>query len=86
MVEGHCLQAMKIVDHYVNDCFDWLISGKQSVNPLRETISILSGRYKRFTFVPPVVRCIITACKVSKMILLAKAQFIRRTAAVPNLL
>ena len=22
-VEGHCLQAMKIVHHHTNDCFDW---------------------------------------------------------------
>ena len=33
-VEGHCLQAMKIVHHYANSCFDWLISGHQSVNPI----------------------------------------------------
>ena len=55
-VEGHCLQAIKIVHHYANSCFDWLISGHQSVNPPRETISILSGKYKRFTFVHPVLR------------------------------
>ena len=24
--EGHCLQAMKIVHHHANGCFDWLIS------------------------------------------------------------
>ena len=54
MVEGHCLQAMKIVHHYVSGCFDWLISGQQSVNPWREAISILSGKYKRFRFVHPV--------------------------------
>ena len=52
-MEDHCLQAMKIMDHYVNSCFDWVISGNQSVNPLREVISILSGKYKRFTFVHP---------------------------------
>ena len=51
-VEGHhCLQAMKIVHHHANGCFDWLISGQQSVNPSREAISILSGKYKRFTLV-----------------------------------
>ena len=54
-VEGHCFQAMKIVHHYANNCFYWLISGHQSVNPSRGTISILSGKYKRFTFVHPVV-------------------------------
>ena len=54
-VEGHCLQAMKIVHHYANSCFDWLISGHQSVNPSREAISILSGKYKRFAFVHPMV-------------------------------
>ena len=53
-VEGHCLQAMKIVHHYANDCFDWLISGKQSVDPSSEAISILSGKYKRFALVHPV--------------------------------
>ena len=54
VVEGHCLQVMKIVHHYANSCFDWLISGQQSVNPSREVISILSGKYRRFTFVHPV--------------------------------
>ena len=58
-VEGHCLQAMKIVHHHADGYFDWLISGQQSVNPLREAFSILSGEYKRFTFVHP-VRCNIT--------------------------
>ena len=52
-VEGHCLQAMEMVHHHANGCFDWLISGQQSVNPSREAISILSGKYKRFTFVHP---------------------------------
>ena len=47
---------MKIVHHHANGCFDWLISGHQSVNPSREAFSILSGKYKRFTFVHPVVR------------------------------
>ena len=54
VVQGHCLQAMKIVHHYADSCFDWLTSGDQSVNPSREAISILSGKYKRFTFVHPV--------------------------------
>ena len=53
-VEGHCLQAMKVVHHHARDRFDWLISEHQSVNPLREAISILSGKYKRFTFAHPV--------------------------------
>ena len=55
VVEGQCLQAMKIVHYFVSGCFDWLISGQQSDNPLREAISILSGKYKRFTFVHPVI-------------------------------
>ena len=53
-MEGHCLQAMKIVRHHANGRFHWLISEHQSVNPSREAISILSGKYKRFTFVHPV--------------------------------
>ena len=54
-VDGHCLQAMKIVHHYANGRFDWLISEYQSVNPARESVSILSGKHKAFTFVHPVV-------------------------------
>ena len=50
-VGGHCLQAMKIVHDYANDCFDWLISEQQSFNPSREAISTLSGNWKRFTLV-----------------------------------
>ena len=53
VVGGHCLQVMKIVHHYVNGCFDWLIFGQLSVNPWTEAISILSAKYKRFTFVHP---------------------------------
>ena len=53
-VEDHCLQAMKIMHHHANGRFDGLISGQQSVNPSREAISILSGKYRRFTFVHPV--------------------------------
>ena len=53
-MEGHCLQAIKIVHHHANGRFDWLISWHQSVNPSREAISILSGKYKRLTFVHPV--------------------------------
>ena len=54
MVEDHCFHAMKIMHYYANSCFDWLISGHQSFDPSREAISILSGKYKRFTFVHPV--------------------------------
>ena len=54
-VEGHCLQAMKVVHYYASDNFDWLIPEQQNVNPSREAISILSGKYKRFTFVHPVM-------------------------------
>ena len=45
---------MKIVRHHANSRFDWLISGNHSVNLSREAISLLSGKYKRFTFVYPV--------------------------------
>ena len=44
VVEGHCLQAMKIVHYYAIGCFDWLISGQQSNNPSRDAISILSWK------------------------------------------
>ena len=54
-VEGHCLQAMKIVHHHANGRCDWSISEHQSVNPSREAISILSGKYRRFMLVHPVV-------------------------------
>ena len=37
-----------------NGHFNWLISEHQSVNLSREAVSILSGKYKRFTFVHPV--------------------------------
>ena len=52
-LEGHCLEAMKVVHHHANGCFDWLMSEHQSVNPSREATSVLSGKYKRFTFVHP---------------------------------
>ena len=55
VVEGHCHQVMEIVYHHANGCFDKLTSGNQSINPSREAISILSGKYKRFTFVHPVL-------------------------------
>ena len=53
-VEGHCLQAMEIVRHHANSRFNWLVSGHQRVNPSREATSVLSGKYKGFTFVHPV--------------------------------
>ena len=53
VLEGHFLEAMKIVHHHASGRFDWLISEYQSVNPSREAISILSKKYKRFTFVHP---------------------------------
>ena len=46
-VEGHCFQAMKIVHHHANGRFDWLISGHHIVNPSRETIPVLSGKYRK---------------------------------------
>ena len=63
-VEGHCLEAMKILRHHVNGRFDWLISGQQSVNPSREPISILSGNYKRFTIVHPLNNTVISHCSI----------------------
>ena len=54
-VEGQCFQAIKIVRHDANGCFDCLISGHQSVYPSKEAFSILSGKYKRLTFVHPVM-------------------------------
>ena len=53
-VEFHCLEALKIVHHHANGRCDWLVSERQSVDPSREAISILFGKYKRFTFVHPV--------------------------------
>ena len=41
-VEGHCLQAMKIVHHHANGRFDWLISEHQSLNPLKDASSTIS--------------------------------------------
>ena len=54
--EGHCLQAMLIVYHHANGHSDLLTSEHQRVNPWREPISILSRKYKRFTFVHPVTQ------------------------------
>ena len=44
-------------DHHANCCFDWLIAEHKSVSPWTEAIFILSGKYKRFTFVHPVHHC-----------------------------
>ena len=52
-VEGHCLKSIKIVHHHANSRSDWLISGHQSVNPSREALFMLSGKYKTFTYVHP---------------------------------
>ena len=51
VVEGHCLQALKIVHHHGSGGFDWLSSKHQSVNPQRKADSILSVKNKGFTFV-----------------------------------
>ena len=50
-MESHCLLAIIIVHHHANGRFDWLISEQQSIYPLREAISILSEKYKRFKVV-----------------------------------
>ena len=47
--------SMKIVHHDANDRFGWLISEHWSANPSREAIFMLSAKYKRFTFVLPVL-------------------------------
>ena len=51
----------------LNGRFDWLISDHQSVNPSREAIFILSGKYKGFTFVHPVTGLFLFASFVSKV-------------------
>ena len=38
---------------YTNGRLDWLISGHQNAKPSRKAFSILSGKFKRFTFVHP---------------------------------
>ena len=45
--------------HHANGCFDLLIAGDQSVKLSRESISILSEKYKRFWFAHPVITGII---------------------------
>ena len=54
-VEVNCLEAIQIVHHLANGRFDWLIFWHHSVDVSREAISMLSGKYKRFTFVYPVI-------------------------------
>ena len=44
-MDGHCIQAMKVVHYHANGHFDWLTDGHQSVNPSREAVSILYGKY-----------------------------------------
>ena len=51
-MEGHCLQAIKIVRHHAHSRFDWLISGHQNVNLSREAISVLSSKYKKIYVCP----------------------------------
>ena len=46
VVEGHCLQAMKIVHYHAKGCFDWLIFEKKSLDPWKEANFILFGKYK----------------------------------------
>ena len=53
--------ALDFMTENSNGCFDWLISEYQSVNPWRKAISVLSGRYKRFTY----VHAVITAMNIS---------------------
>ena len=53
-MEDQCLQDMNIVHDHANDCFNWLSSRHQSVDPSREAISVLFEKYKRFTSVHPV--------------------------------
>ena len=53
VAESHCPQAMKLVHYHASGRFNWLISAHERFNPSRESISILSGKYKIFTFVRP---------------------------------
>ena len=54
-VAGHCLQAIKIVHHHADGCYDWLLSGHQNVNLLREAISITVWKIQKiYVFVHPV--------------------------------
>ena len=58
MVKDYFVKAIKTVHHHDNGSFAWSISGPQSINHLREAISVMSGKYKRFMFVHAVF-CII---------------------------
>ena len=51
----------------LNGRFDWLISEHKSVNPFREAISELSGKYQGFTFVHIVTWLFPFASFVSKV-------------------
>ena len=48
------LQVIKTVHHCANVRFDWLISRDQNVDPMREAITVLDWKYKRFPLVHPV--------------------------------
>ena len=58
-LEGHALQAIKIVHHHANGLFDWLISKQQSVNPSTEAISILSGKNKTVNLLGPCLSSVV---------------------------
>ena len=49
-----CLRSYRIlfelVKYIMNELVDWLISEHESVNPSKEAISVLSGKYKKLTF------------------------------------
>ena len=50
VVEDYRLQAMKLVHHYANGCFGWLISGSRALT-LREKQFLYRVGNTRFTFV-----------------------------------
>ena len=68
----HCLQALKMMHPYDGGGFDWLISRHQGVIPWREAISIMTEKYKRFTFVHPVV----VQTNLIKALILGEKQFL----------
>ena len=43
------------IHHHVNDLFDWLISGQESVDPWEEVISIPSEKIQKKRFVNSVL-------------------------------
>ena len=73
---------MKIVRHYTNSCFDSLISGQQSVNPSREAIFILSGKYKTYAFVHPVQESIFDLFNIPKRISVSPYRLITRECKI----